>query len=80
MINLYVIKDSKGDYSTQVMSFPNDDSAKRAVPFIVKQSELYQRYPEDFVMFRIGQFDFQSGVIAPETAPVYITDLTFGKE
>lgn len=80
MINVYCIKDMKGDFNAQLLSFPNDDSARRAVPFISQQSELYQRYPDDFVLYRVGQFDFTAGVVIPESTPVYITDLTFGKE
>lgn len=80
MVNLYVIKDVKGNFNSAVMSFPNDDIAKRSVPFMVEQNETFRRYPEDFVVFRIGQFNYESGIIDPESTPVYICDLTFGKE
>lgn len=78
MINLYVIKDVKGDYNTMVFSFPNDETCKRSIPFIKESQELYKRYPEDFVMYRIGMLDHESGNITPEPVPVFIFDLTYG--
>lgn len=78
MINLYVIKDMKGDFQTMVYSFPNDEIAKRTIPVIKEQSELIRRYPTDFVFYRVGSFDFESGHIDAENTPVYICDLSFG--
>lgn len=77
-MNLYAVKDMKGDFNSSIISVQNDDMAKRTVPYIAESSELYKRYPEDFVLYRIGTFDFTSGIISPENLPVYICDLTYG--
>lgn len=80
MISLYAIKDMKSDFGNAILSFPNDAAAKRAVMFIREQNQLYTRCPGDFVLYRVGDFDFESGCIVPCSAPVYVCDLTFGGE
>lgn len=77
-MNLYAVKDMKGDFNSTIISVQNDDMAKRTIPYIAESNELYKRYPEDFVLYRIGTFDFASGTITPEALPVFISDLTFG--
>lgn len=78
MISLYSIKDMKSDFGNAILSFPNDESAKRAVMFVREQNELYKRCPSDFVLYRVGDFDFESGNIVPCNSPVYVCDMTFG--
>lgn len=70
-MKLYVIKDMKGDFRTQIFCYPNDDQILRIIPYLKQQDELMARYPEDFAIYRIGDFDFESGDIIPEL-PNYI--------
>lgn len=80
MISVYAIKDVKSDFGNTLLSFPNDDTAKRATMFIREQQELYRRCPTDFVLYRIGDFDYESGAFVPCSTPVYVCDLTYGEE
>lgn len=76
---LYSIKDIKGDFS-HVITFANDDQARRNLVFLLNTNELYKRYPSDFIVYRVGRFDFDSGRIDPENTPVYLCDLGEIKE
>lgn len=71
---LYSIKDNKGNFSA-IITFNNDEVAKRNLVFLLDQDALYKRYPEDFSLFRTGSFDFESGIITAENTPVYICSL-----
>lgn len=76
-MQIYSIKDLKGDF-TAVFCLPNDEYAVRSLPMMAKSNELYARYPEDFALYRVGTFDFESGIIAAESTPVFIAN--FPKE
>lgn len=70
-MKLYVIKDMKGDFRTQIISAPNDEQVIRLIPYFKQSDELIQRYPEDFALYCVGDFDFSSGDIIP-MIPNYI--------
>lgn len=76
---LYSIKDLKGTFSA-VFSFANDDVAKRNLVFIIEGNQLYQRYPEDFALYRVGSFEFESGIIEALPTPLFVCNLPTGKE
>lgn len=80
MMKIYSIKDNKGDFNSQLLTFPNDGQAKRAVPYIVQNNELMKRYPQDFTLYAVGEFDFESGHIKPYETVMFCCNLSEGDE
>lgn len=75
MMNLYVVKDNLQDFKSQIFTAPNDDYMRRLIPEICKYDELMTRYPNDFTLYRVGQLNFESGIITPEITPVFICSM-----
>lgn len=70
-MKIYAIKDMKGDFGTQLFVLSNNDQAIRTIPYIKQQSELMQRYPEDFALYCLGDYNFDSGAIKSDL-PEYV--------
>lgn len=61
---VYAIYDRKTDAygSGNLMQYPNDDIAKRAIHAAVLDASMeYSRYAADFSLWRVGEFDTESG-------------------
>ena len=64
MKSLYVIYDSKMEHYTDPTYFRNDDVALRSLVDLLSEGDSqYARHPEDFALFRIGNYN-------PDTAQV----------
>lgn len=70
--NIYSIRDSYTGFMTPVIEI-NDQAAKRNFDHAVHQDgSLMNSHPQDYDLYRIGEFDADSGVIVPEIPPVVI--------
>ncbi len=73
-MNLYVIRDQRTSFMTPSVDF-NDQSAVRNFEHAVLQKDsLFNTHAEDYSLYRIGQYDNESGRITPEEFPVLILD------
>lgn len=71
--NLYSIKDAKSCYMPCTPD-RNDACAVRNFEHAVRQPDsLLASHPNDYSLFRVGQFDDETGVVVPE-APVLLCD------
>lgn len=65
MQKIYSIKDTKGSF-LEPMIAQNDAVATRNIRGIVNSGKgLLAQYPEDFELWRIGEFDETTGIIVP---------------
>ena len=65
MLKLYSIKDTKGGFYPPEAS-DNDALAVRTIRGVVNSGKgLLAQYPEDFELWYVGEFDNQTGIIAP---------------
>lgn len=62
---LYSMFDSKTGQYRQIQMFQNDGAAERAVTelFHMEQQTDYTKYPEDFTLMHLGEFDDELGLI-----------------
>ena len=64
------------DEATQAFAtpffLPTDASAKRAFTDAVMQDQNISKYPKDYSLFRIGEFDDNPGTLTHEERPVPI--------
>lgn len=64
MIYVYVVRDTVADAFNVPMFFPNNAFALRSLKDCVNSGEHnYSKHPEDYVLYRIGTFDDQTGQI-----------------
>ena len=74
ILNVFSIRDEQGTFGNP-FAMPNDNQAIRdfasAVNMATDRSALAYA-PQDFVLYRIGQFDLETGKLIPEAAVVYL--------
>lgn len=67
-VNLYSIYDQKSSMYGPIVSFANNDTAKRSFIEMItsgdRNSMLYL-YPDDYILRIIGFFDTESGIVTP---------------
>jgi len=69
----YSILDTKSKIYNNPHFLINDAVAIRQFGLIVNDKEsIISKYPEDFRLYRVGEFDLKTGKIKPEENPVEI--------
>lgn len=64
-VGVYSILDRKAGAFGELLFFPNDGIAQRAMAEVVAQPSNYSKYPEDFDMYQVGVFDNETGILQP---------------
>lgn len=71
---VYSMRDSKTGF-TNLSLDSNDDSAVRNFTHALTVSDgLFQTFPQDFALLRLGSFDTDTGIITPVPLPVHLVD------
>lgn len=74
ILKLYVIRDQRTSYMTPSVDY-NDQSAVRNFEHAVLQKDsLFNTHAEDYSLYRIGEYDNNTGRVVPEESPVLILD------
>lgn len=81
-VKAYCVLDVKSKIYNTPMFLINDAVAQRQFEVIVNDgNSIISKFPEDYRLYRVGEFDMLSGLITPEKAPVEIAHgLSFKKE
>jgi hypothetical protein len=76
-LKIFVIRDIKvGEFNYQPIVVPNNVTLDRVIEAAVEDvNSNLGRYPEDFQVFQIGEFDTESGIINAFTAPEHYKDV-----
>lgn len=68
--NVYSVMDSKSQAFCNPFTAHNDACAIRDFAFAAQDPATdICKYPTDFTLFRVGEFNFQTGVLIPEPTP-----------
>lgn len=71
---LYAIKDAKSTYMPCTVDV-NDATAIRNFENAVRQvNSILASHPNDFALFKVGEYDNESGVISPVFPPMQLCD------
>lgn len=74
-INAYVIHDTKSAAYSNPWYQPTDATALRVISEVLKDgNNTIAKYPEDHRIYRIGQFDSDTGIFLALTTPLFIAD------
>lgn len=81
-LKVYTVYDSKAECYMQPFFMMNKGTALRAWQNTVNdQSTEFNRHPEDYTLFEIGEFDQEKGIVIPHEAKISLgTALEFKKE
>lgn len=64
---LYTIRDTKAHQIGNIMVFPNDEVAERAVSLGIKADTMMARCPGDFELVCIGKIDVSTGQLLSDS-------------
>lgn len=70
---MYSIRDLKTTFQSPMLAM-NDSDAIRSFDSLVRFEAPYKHHPQDFQLFRVGEFDLESGLILPEQPAFLIYD------
>lgn len=70
---IYCYRDKKAGFNAPYTDI-NDNVAQRNFAYAVNNNDTMGFAASDFDLYRIGNFDTDSGMITPETVPVFIAD------
>ena len=71
--NIYSVRDTKSSMFLSLMESNNDDIAKRRFSISLQDTNLLMhKFPEDFELYRMGDFDPSDGQIDVLPEPVLV--------
>lgn len=69
--HFYSIYDSKAEYYATPVLIESRGAAIRMFATMVNEVDhQFNKYPEDYVLFELGDWDEETGVITPHSAPI----------
>lgn len=70
---IFSIRDHKEGFSPQLFANPNEQSAARGFAFMVSNNKSVMGFsPFDYDLYKVGEFDEESGVFEPENPVKFI--------
>lgn len=71
---VYSIRDVKTGFMTPSMDVNDDSAARNFYHAVVKSEGILFTYSSDFALYKLADFDSDSGSISPLPVPVHIAD------
>ena len=72
-LKLFSIYDSKAKNYDRVITLRTTEEAIRSFSYSINdEKHQYSTYPEDFVLFELGTYDEDTGMIEPYSSPISI--------
>lgn len=72
-LKVYSIYDSKAEAYLQPFFMANKGTAIRAITDILRQNDhQFTKYPEDYTLFELGEYDDSNGQMQPHLTPMPI--------
>lgn len=70
-LKVFAIHDSKAEAYLQPFFMANKGTAIRAITDILQQKDhQFTKYPEDFTLFELGEYDDSNGHMLPYPTPI----------
>lgn len=74
-MRLYSLLDKKAATFGSIMMAPTDGMMCRTIEEMTQEGHTVRRYPEDFDLYYVGDFDDQSGRVGEPEAPGFIVNM-----
>lgn len=72
--NIYAIRDVKAGFLSPTFESADAIAIRNFSHAVINSSDVLKTFAGDFSLYRLGTYDTDSGVIAPEHLPVHIFD------
>lgn len=70
-LKVFAIHDAKAEAYLQPFFMANKGTAIRAITELMEKNDhQFSKYPEDFTLFELGEYDDQNGQMLPHTTPM----------
>lgn len=70
-LKIFAIHDAKAEAYLQPFFMANKGTAIRAITDTLAQREhQFSKYPEDFTLFELGEYDDSNGIVSPHVTPL----------
>lgn len=73
---VYAILDRKLREYGHLLLARNDETMKREARDGIGPDHMIRRYPEDFDLYRLGEFENETGVLTPAEVPVLVENMS----
>lgn len=71
---VYCVKDDLTGFDANFLIQLNDDAAYRAFDYSVNQANVQNFRPSEFTLYKVAEFDTESGKIIPVFPPIFIVN------
>lgn len=66
-LGMYAVLDVKAKAHISPFCLPNDEMALRAFADCTNDADhMFCKHPQDYLLYRVGEFDVESGMVTPE--------------
>lgn len=80
LLKIYSIRDTKGEvFNTPFFQKTHGEAERNFRQLVSDEKSLVSKYPLDFNLYYIGEYDDQTGKIEPLTAPQHIMEAVAAK-
>lgn len=70
---MYCVRDTKVGFDPQIIIQANESAAVRGFKFLISNPEAMQgKFPEDYELYQVGEFDTDSGLIVSCAPPQFV--------
>lgn len=73
--NLYSVQDMKVDSFFVPFVAQHDAEATRMLKMSLREDSMMTQHPEDFRLFKLGEFNTETGEVIGNSAPVFILNM-----
>lgn len=75
-MQLYSVYDKKGDeYSSPFKAHTHGDASRSITSTLMKGGTMLNQFPEDYVLYYVGDFNVTTGLLTPLESPVHVANI-----
>lgn len=78
-VNMYAVYDAKSGIYTHPICTVNEQTMLRNMAIAKETEKMYQQFPEDFTVFKVGEYDDTTGKITNITPEAITNVAAIGK-
>nr|QJB20094.1 MAG: nonstructural protein [Microvirus sp.] len=72
-LKIFTIRDSKGEcYNTPFFQKTTGEAERSFRELVNDQKSMVSKYPDDFDLYMVGEYNDQTGVIEPMDTPLHL--------
>lgn len=72
VLPMYSYRDSKVGFGSPIVE-QNEQTAVRGFSYAINSNDGLMNFsPKDYDLYKIGEFDFEKGVVVPELVPILV--------